>query len=102
MVELFLALMGNGSGYGSNSTSYTDIIRSPNSGSDGGNGGYRGNGSSCTDFIILVRCTLLHIVNRISDQNNFIAAVIVVMVATVVMGVAIKLAASKWQYDFLL
>jgi hypothetical protein len=31
MAELFLALMGNGSGYGSNSPSYTGIISSPNS-----------------------------------------------------------------------
>jgi hypothetical protein len=38
----FLALMGNGSGYGSNSHSYTCIISSPDSGSGGGSGGDNG------------------------------------------------------------
>ena len=38
---------------------------------------------------------LYFVVNWASDQNNYIAAMLVLMVATMVMGVATKVATSK-------
>jgi len=49
--------------------------------------------SNVTPSLQLAACYF--IVNWASDQNTYRAAVMVVMVATVAMGVSIKMAASK-------
>ena len=46
-------------------------------------------------FQLFQLAALYLVVNWASDQNNYIAAVMVAMVDTVLMGVAIKVAATK-------